>query len=140
MLKYKYSNSSLRWLAPCAFLSANVCLFGSGDALFAILFGIFINLSAILTFILLSIFPRTYYCFDEEGIKYFNRKNVLKWQILWEDVKAFYCFTVMDIPTDYYIEYRKDVGEKSRKTIHITYKQYCEIYDKFNLEEKFNAK
>ena len=115
MLKYKYSNSSLKWLVPCAFLMFNICLFAKGDALFAILFGIFINLSSLITFILLCIFFFSYYCFDEEGIKYYNRKDDLKWQILWEDVKAFNYYTCMDIPTDYFIEYRKDVGEKAKK-------------------------
>ena len=122
ILRYKYNMNTIKWLLTIVFLLFNLII-KQGDKNFKIIFGISTNSCAILSFLLLSIFPRKYYVFTINGISYQKRNKKEIWFISWKDVKEIYYEGVGILPVAVVIEY-ENVFEKGIKALHISYKQY----------------
>ena len=76
IIKIKINISHIKWVLVCILLLGNLLLLAPNDDLvFIVIYEISINTLIILFFVLLTIFPKRYYIFDENGISYQNRKG-----------------------------------------------------------------
>lgn len=87
-IKIKYNTDIIKWLLTVFLLLGNLLLLVAdrGELTFMIIWEISINSLAVFSFIMLSIFPRLYYVFDEKGCSFQNRYGKKYTNIAWEDV------------------------------------------------------
>lgn len=88
-MKIKYNINNLKWATTIFFLLGNLFLIRykvTVDRTFFIWFLPLTNCLAIISFIILSIFPRRYYVFDEKGCSFHNKNGKVYYCLYWEDV------------------------------------------------------
>lgn len=129
-MRCKYNIKIIKWLLTLLILLFNMGLIG-GNREFQIKFGIFINFSAVLIFVLFTLFPRRYYFISEKGISYQKANGKEKWFLSWRKIRKMDYCSVGIIPVAVEVWYEGLTGEEC-KALHISYKQYSEIIEKFN--------
>lgn len=145
ILKAKFC-TSLKWILTIFFLLWNFTLLAGGDDIsFYICMGILANGLAVATFVLLSIFPRTYYIFDQEKISIRSHRGKEKRCIYWKDVFLFGFWQVACFPIDAEIQYWADAdwGEELKKKgdeLFISFDEYNQVVEFCKLKERPNIK
>ncbi len=108
-IKIKFNIKILKWTATLVFLSGNLLFiaYEKEDMIQFMCFGIIINILAIFSFVMLSIFPRIYFVFDENGCSYQDRKGNEKDYVYWDNVaKLSYIYVLGVYPEGLEIEYK----------------------------------
>lgn len=145
-LKLKAKCTSLKWILTIFFLLWNLTLLAGGDNIsFYICMGILANGLAVATFVLLSIFPRTYYVFDQDKISIRSHQGKEKRCIYWKDVILFGYSQIAGFPIDVEIRYWSDVawGEELKKKgdeLFISFDEYNQVVEFCKLKERSNIK
>lgn len=134
-LKIKYNVNILKWTATLFFLSGNLlfCAYKKEDMIQFMCFGIIINILAIFSFVMLSIFPRRYYIFDENGCSYQDHKGGEKNYISWDNIKSlFYSYSFGIFPEGLDFEFKQ--GYENRwiglAISHRQVKMLCDAFPK----------
>lgn len=140
-MKIKCNVALIKWLITIFFLLGNLLFitYEKEDMISGICLGIIINFLAIFSFVMLSIFPRCYYIFDEEGCSLQNRKGKAYYHISWEDVtRMFYGYWLL-LPQGLVIDFKDHCVKKefvlmlSNKQVELicnTFPKVKEIMDK----------
>ncbi len=132
-LKIKCNVKLLKWTLTIFFLLGNLlfCAYEKEDMIQFLCFGIVINFLAIFSFVILSIFPRIYFVFDENGCSYQDRKGNEKNYIAWDNVKSlYYSYALGIIPEGLDFEFKQ--GYENRWIgLAVTSKQVKLISDTF---------
>lgn len=145
-LKIKFYNAPLKWAFTIFFLLWNLILLAYDTCAskndFIILFTVIVsvNLLAILSFVLLSIFPRWYYIFDNKGVTFQNRKGKLKFHVDWDNInKIEYVYEMGVYPGGWNFEYKSGyknaytgviISPKQAKLVYQTIPKVKEIIDR----------
>ena len=126
MKTFKINIKKLKWLVTVFCLLWNLFLLaadGDIDFIIAILVGA--NLSAIVVFIALSLYPSGHYVVDKTGICLKNKKGTIKRSVAWERVKS-QKFYNSPFYNEYVIEYIDSQGYLAVWRVFITKEQYQE--------------
>ena len=110
-LKIKYNVNLLKWTATIFFLLVNLLFifYEEEDIIGFICMGVITNSLAIFSFIMLSIFPRIYYVFDENGCSYQNSKGQEKFYIAWDNIENInYIYVLGIIPDGLELKFKTD--------------------------------
>lgn len=92
ILKIKLYIKPLKWAVTIFFLAWNLILLAmnrcedQSDFITMIIVVVIANVLAILSFILLSVFPNYYYIFDNNGVTFQNRKGIVKFHVDWDNI------------------------------------------------------
>lgn len=147
ILKMKFYNAPLKWILTIFFLLWNFFLLiynrcaDKND--FIMLFTMVVsgNVLAILSFVLLSIFPRLYYIFDNNGVTFQNRKGKIKFYVEWDNIsKIEYVYEMGGLyPGGWNFEYKSGykntylgvvISPKQARLVYQTIPKVKEIIDK----------
>lgn len=141
-LKIKYNVKLLKWTLTIFFLLGNLlfCAYEKEDMVQFLCFGIVINFLAIFSFVILSIFPRIYFVFDENGCSYQDSKGNEKDYVSWDNVKKLSYIYVMGVyPEGLEIEYKPEfknrwisiaISPKQARLVYNTFPKVKELIDK----------
>lgn len=139
-LKYKYNVRHLKWLITSLILVGNLGLLlidGAKtweDWRAIIIWEVSVNLLALFTFIMYSIFPRHYYVIDEKGFSLENGKGEKIFYESWEGVKSIHY-----ISEGFVIRYKDE--SKEEYVMCVQKKEAREIYKKIaRVREIMDAK
>lgn len=157
-LEIKHNATALKWITTLSSLLCGIIVFlitiWDAPVLSLIFCSIFIGF-AVLFFILLSIFPRTHYLFDETGITSRNAKGKVRFFISWDKVKEINCSVGMFWVIPYFegmsikIEERMisvdmkftEWHEEKKYMCAISEKQYKQVLEAFNdVLQKYDIK
>lgn len=132
-IKIRFNVKHIKWaLVVCFFMAIVMPLFALGrteDKTFIIICESSMSCLAIFSFVMLSIFPRLYYIFDEKGVSFQNRKGEERKYIAWDTVEDInYIFCLGFIPEGMEIKW-KDGSNIQTFVVGITPKQARLIYD-----------
>jgi len=92
VLKIKYYNAPIKWAITIFFLMWNLLLLAydrcvdKNDFIVLITVIVSANVLAIFSFVLLSIFPRRYYIFDDNGITVQNNRGEKRFYVEWDNI------------------------------------------------------
>jgi len=129
-LKIKINLSNLKWSLFCFLLLWNLVLLVPGEkTLFVILFLTVTNVLAILSVVLLTLFPRLYYVFNETGVSFENRKGKEFIFISYDSILESSYIYIFGIFRDGLEIVYKERCEKKNFTLMISPKQAKEIYN-----------
>lgn len=113
-LKFKMNLTALKWAATIFCLMFNIVYIAPGDDItFLIVYGLIVNGLAVATFILLSIFPREFYVFNEKGISIRKGKRKEKKFIPWDTVNEMQYYYFGGYPEGVRGKYRDGYEEKT---------------------------
>lgn len=132
ILKIKYNVKILKWVVTISFLLANLLfiLYNDEEKLVFVCWGISTNGLAIFLFVILSVFPRRYYIFDENGCSYQNIKGMEYFYINWENVIAISHCSWFIISDGFIIDMKEHCTQRKYNLV-ISPKQLRLVYDKF---------
>lgn len=145
-LKLKAKCRVYKWVFTLFFLSGNFALLvDMAGMAFYICVGILANGLAVATFVLLSIFPRTYYVFDQEKVSIRSQRGKEKRCIFWKDVDLFVYMGVKLFSIEAVMQFRidGDAGEQQKKSsaaFLISLEEYHQVIAFCKLKERFNIK
>ena len=133
-IKIKYKPTLIKWAVTIFFLAFNLMLLtldeksGFPEDLTTIYIVLVADALAILSFVLLSFFPRFYFVFDEKGCSFQNKKQKKYLEICRQDIIKISFGRVLEPEME--IQWRDNEQQKTVKTEFIMpRKSFLEIYN-----------